>query len=370
MSFIGVCITCAVGFAVLMGTFKGLTFFFKRRMKKGYELRLPTFLFGAAALFGIVLFGVLGGILYPFNTPESLQVMGITALALGTLFLTENIIPKASHRFIWLFLLCLAGTVLAPQTAAFWALPFSWAFCLAFAGLWAGFVLMMTLFDRVILVAFLALSALIIGVVLSSSMAFPLFPDIFNVAFLVLLFLLLGLVYYLKNNGCYILGKPALFFVSYLIGYMGVVLAASGRGRFVPIFVSYELFELVIAMGTNFWLYKRFFPLETPLMVETALMKNIAPGKLLRSVFWWCLLFVLLGMVSSASLGGYLVAPYVCAGLFLSLVYIRLKDWGKPKVKYKDLFSDLKNGFQALKNDMMNPSLKKKPTTPKDKEKK
>ncbi len=372
MSFIGMCVTCLAAFGLLMAVLKGLSFFLTQRIDKGYELSVSTFLFGSGSLFGLVFFLIMGIILYPFSAPGAIQIMGVSGLALGTIFLDKDILVKKSYRLTWLFLLCLCGSLLAPQTAAFWGLPFSWVLYVPLAAVWMGFILLMTLFDRIVLAGFLSLSALIGGIVLASSDAFSMLPNAFNMAFIILLFLLLGLVYYLKNNQCYLLGKPAVYFTSYLIGYVGIVFTAAGKGAFVPVFVSYELFELVIALGANFWVYKRFFPLETPFMLETALMKNIAPDKLLRSVFWWCLMFALLGVVSVNSLSAYRVAPFVLAAMFLSLVYIRLKDWGKPKVRYRDLFSDLKKGYRALKEEALNPKvpLKKKTETPKNTKKK
>ncbi len=374
MSFIGMCAVCAVAFAVLTGAFNGLSFFFTKRIKNGYQLALPTFLFGTAMLFAIVSFCTFGVFLFPFQTPLSLRIMGVAALAVGTLFLTEPVTQKKTHRNGLLFLLCLTGTALIPPTAPLWDLPFGWALCFPLALVWMGFMVMINTLDRVTLLGFLSLSSLTIGMALLASPAFLFFPSEFNAVFLSLLFLLLGLIYYLKNNGCFILGQPVVFFISYLLGYMGIQLFALGKGVYAPIFVAYELFEILFAMGANFWLYKKLTPIQVPFFIERALATGIAPGKALRRVFMWCLVFAALGLMIVRMPTSHAVSFYLLTAFMLTVPYMQLKDWGRPKVRFRDLFSDIKQGVKvgidSFKEELNETTLKKQGKTPKKKKKK
>jgi hypothetical protein len=165
-------------------------------------------------------------------------------------------------------------------------------------------------------------------------------------------------------TGSCIFGKYVATITGFILGYASIYIMAKGF-LIVPIMLfSYDIFEILLALGLTFITTHHVYPITVPYLVEQAVLTDYAPKKLNRY-----LLLVFFGIVFSVYVDinqKNLTSTALLLVLFILIaMYMRLKNWGKPKASFKDLKSDLKQGFTQLKEQLNQMPLKKGAIIPK-----
>ena len=223
--------------------------------------------------------------------------------------------------------------------------------------LWIAFIYMMQQFDRVFLFSFSTFSVLLITASLMCSSVFPLLDSGFQFMCLSTLVVLGAMSFLWKRIGIFLQGPTFVFFMSYLIGYLGYHLAMAGEGSVLPIFVAYELMEITMALCANFYLYKKLFPIQAPFLIEKAIMTGKDVGKAIKKVFSISFFFAMLALISAYILRKDISVMgiknikymYLFAVILLFQTYLILSSWGQPKVEFKNLFKDIKSEIKKAK---------------------
>ena len=153
------------------------------------------------------------------------------------------------------------------------------------------------------------------------------------------------------------LGQYAASVTGFVWGFLGIYVMAKGS-VFAPfILLSYDFFEILLAVVMTLITTHRFYPIAVPFLVEQAVATGKETQKINRYLFLMSvgLVFAAYVVIKEKTL----ISPASILVLFILMaMYMRLKNWGKPKVSFKDLKSDLKQGLSDLKAQLTHIPLK------------
>lgn len=168
---------------------------------------------------------------------------------------------------------------------------------------------------------------------------------------LTLVVVLLGVNAYLKRGRYPILGKIGSTFVGFVWGGMAIYIVASGHLTAVVILYSYAIMEVVLSIIASIAVYQSFMPVY-PFLIEQVLATKPHPEKALKFIMRWEL--VIIGVAILAVLKNELptVSFYVVVTVLSINIYMRLKSWGEPAVRLRDLFKDTKQSIHQLKDEI------------------
>ncbi|MBQ8250927.1 MAG: hypothetical protein IJY92_03325 [Alphaproteobacteria bacterium] len=308
---------------------------------------------------GVVLAGIsLNGFIE--KTPILVSAALVMLATVGGFFYTQ-IQEKKYAQIILTSLFCGVGLFLTPFSFEMSVTAFAYK-GLALV-LWVAFIYMMQQFDRIFLFSFSVFSVLFLTASLMTSSVFPLLPIGFQFLCLSILVVLGMMTFLWKKIGIFLQGSSFVFFMAYIIGYFGYYLATTGEGSALPIFIAYELLEITIALGANFYLYRKLTPIEVPFLIEKALMTGKEVGKVIKKIFSISFFFAMLALISAyilrkdISVMGIknIQVMYLFAGILLFQVYLVLTSWGQPKVEFKNLFKDIKSEIKKAKKRLHDP---------------
>lgn len=356
MSFIHLCALLFVGL-FFGGCMKGIFIpFLKKRFQPIPPFLLVlvcSFVAGLTLLSGN-LFLYLAGVTIEFGGFQVLSLLSFIGISASWIFFTKPV-------FYWfcIWVLCFIGAFLLPSGVSFLSDPLIGVFyCFIASVFWVMFIGMMTVLDRIPLFSFLSFVALYLGGAFISADFLQTLPAAFHNPFIFSLVLFVCITYFLKKEDVFSFGKPLVFLFSYLIGFAGVCLAAMGKTIYLPVFIGYELMEITLALLINFYLYRRFVPIQVPFLAEKALMKNVLVSKVLQKIFMFCFVLASLAALCVYGSGNYVLLAYIFLVIILYNAYLNLSSWGEEKVRFRDIFKDVKAGVLALKKQMMTVPLK------------
>ncbi len=158
-------------------------------------------------------------------------------------------------------------------------------------------------------------------------------------------------------TGSCVLGKYAASVSGFIFGYIAIYIMAKGF-VFVPLMLfSYDILEIVFAGLLTLISTHHLYPRTKAYLIERAIQTGFSPNKLNRYIF---LMFIGISFsVFIAINEKTLVSATAVLLLFILIsMYLRLKTWGTPRASFKDLKSDLKQGFIELKEQMTHIPLK------------
>ena len=177
------------------------------------------------------------------------------------------------------------------------------------------------------------------------------FDPVFGYLSLTLVVVLLGVNSYLKKGHYPILGKIASTFIGFIWGGMAVYVMASGRLTAVVILYSYAIMEVVLSIVASIAIYQRFRPVY-PFLIEQVLTNKQHPEKALKFIMRWELLIVCLAILATINETFPMESFYVVIVLLSVNIYMRLKAWGEPVVRLRDLFRDTKQSIRQVKEEI------------------
>jgi len=163
--------------------------------------------------------------------------------------------------------------------------------------------------------------------------------------------------------GVPVLGDFAATIAGFVLGYLWTFVISQGFWGIPPVLYSYAALEVCISFICSCVAAKRLAYPIAPFFVEQAMDTGLNPNRLIRAVFF---VLVFLSLLALANLTPDIwQSVLVLLGIGLFATCFQFKRWSVPRVRFRDLGSDLKQGFSELKNEMMTVPLKK--NTPKGK---
>lgn len=159
-------------------------------------------------------------------------------------------------------------------------------------------------------------------------------------------------------------GRGAFGGVLFLWGFLLMTLAINGFTASAIVAGGYYLFEGMFAVLTSIITAKRIVAPDVPFLTERVAVRFPNDKKLTQFILLRSLLFAGIGVVFAvSSVQMYVWGYLVCLGIVAVDLYRRLNNWGQPKVRFKDLFFDMKQGVRALAKEVTNIPLKEKTGT-------
>jgi uncharacterized membrane protein len=148
---------------------------------------------------------------------------------------------------------------------------------------------------------------------------------------------------------------------------MGYCLALQGKALVVPVFVSYDLFEMGVLIVSNLFMLKKLYPIETVTLVEKTLLKGTNTSLVVKKLFYVTFFLSLLGFTDLfVSHKGALIEGinnnfvlYICTFVLLYNTYLNFSTWGEKRPEFKNLFRDIKEelkkiNFNDIKSSLSN----------------
>lgn len=264
-------------------------------------------------------------------------------------YLTKNTVIQNIGTFLFAF----SALFSMPQ---FNTTPFSFSFILytlLASLLTLLFIKLSRIFDRIPLFSSFMLIVYFLGGYFLSTQALHIAPEEVSILSLALLVALPVASFSLKAVQRYSFGRPLIDFFAFFMGYIIVCLLTSNKAFVLPIYFSYQLFELAFAFVATAVVCKGVTSLRVPFLVEKALLKNIRPAKVLQKAFFNSLFLTTLACLSTkTNESKYILFCYIATALLLYSTYNLFQNWGKEQPKLRSLVSDLKDGLLTLENSV------------------
>ncbi len=222
---------------------------------------------------------------------------------------------------------------------------------LLLAGGWTFFILTCTEIDRVPLEGFILNMAFFLLFLLMSIDTFSILPSNLFPFLTTVLTLILLTLFLFRRLSFFWMSFPMVYVVTFLAGYFFCRLAIMPNGAYVAIMLGYPLMETLIALAINIYLYRRILPLSVPFLTERAFNLNLAPKKIFQKVFYAMIITGLIGLLGMRSSMNYFGVSFIMAIIILYSLFIGFTH-NMTKVSLKTVGNDVKNGWQALYNEV------------------
>lgn len=174
------------------------------------------------------------------------------------------------------------------------------------------------------------------------------FEPAFGYLSITLVVVLLGINTYLKRGHYPKLGKAAATFVGFVWGAMATYVLASGHMTAIVVLYSYPIMETALSIIASVAVYQRFSPVY-PFLIEQVIVSKPEPEKALKFIMRWEFLIACLAILAVLNEVLPKTAFYIALILFSINIYMRLKSWGEPSVRLRDVWSDAKESVAQLK---------------------
>ena len=325
----------------------------RRECKKEMPLDLPI-------SFILLVILSLGGICFSFAVPGTVVTFYHMMLAMGLVCLAfMGTAMRPVFRALGMVIICFLSTYFLPEAVQIQA-GLAGTFEHVWLGVvWAVLVWLFYKMDRVPFMSMVLSTGFAACMFLLSSF-FTVVPIALGYFAVVILIAQMGMNMCLKNLVTPKLGFSASVLVGFLWGAYAIYFLVLGYTHAVVILYGYPMLEVIFAAFVSFGYYHNWH--SQSFLVEQALAKNIMPQKVLKTVMMWMLLMAALAVLSIKSATSGNLVFYIALVIILVNAYMRLTSWGEPKVRLRDVGSDLKKGLQEMKKEFQKMPLKGKNT--------
>ena len=260
----------------------------------------------------------------------------------------------SGKTFLASLVLCFASTYLFPRLPIFDVTGvYNIVGHFALAGIWVILMWLVIALDRVPFLSLTLSGSFVFFYCLLSGVLFDVVPQELGYIATILFIVQVGVTSYLKNYSCPILGPATSAFVGFMWGALAVYIMAEGYLMPINILYAYPIMEVGLSTLASLVVYRSFKPMYA-YMVEQALHKNIKPDSVLRKVLWWSLVLAVFAVISLINkIQAQPSLYYICTGVILVNIYMRLNTWGDKKIGLKDVWRDAKMGVSQAKKEIL-----------------
>ena len=290
----------------------------------------------------------------PANWPYSVLAFGLFPFLTAAVGISLYSVQKGRiHRFwIYLFITMLSIAFLSETMLVFQGLlPLVWDRLLT-AVCWAGFMHIYVTMDKLDGMTLLQTETLCLGFTCLPFFYFYIFPMSFAAYPLLIIAALIGFMRYKKNFPYLVLGKTGAAPLGYLMGLFLILMAGNGMWMAVFIMPAYYYFEMLYSALYRFRHRKQPEPIIFSFFINGIIRNRLNASGILPFIMRRMFILALLGVLFINYRPEYVIGLF--AGtiiVFLDMIN-KLKNWGEPKPRLRDLFSDMKNGTKTLVNDI------------------
>ena len=325
-----------------------------RILKKNPETQIITF----SWITGIVFLTSLIISNYAFFLLNQITINPLFVLFLflgGFAFLImPYLVTKATKwQILTLFLFCLGGTFLIPPPSGEFLTPINIAIRVGGALFWCAIILMNTVLDRIPLFSYITNTTAFIILALACTSFANIVPYPYFYSFILIIILNMLLFYILKKLGILIYTFPIVFLLNWLIGYILLHFMYTIQVVYIPIFFSFGMMEILMAIGVNFYTQKRFFPVTVSFVTERAFELNIPLKNIVKKIFYTTFVIMFLAMIAIKVSGtkSSVLYTYIITLIVLSSSYRVLSGKSEGTSLWSAL-KDVKTGMGVLKSEM------------------
>ena len=154
-----------------------------------------------------------------------------------------------------------------------------------------------------------------------------------------------------------VLGEFASLIAGFALGSVWTFVIAKGFWALPPVLYSYSALEVLISSVLSCIAARGLSLPIKPFFIEQAFATDLNPKRLVRALFFVLIFLSLFALVNLSPGMGQNVL--ILLALLLFATCFQFKRWAVPRVRFRDLGSDLKQGFSELKKEMMTVPLKK-----------
>ncbi|MBO7257937.1 MAG: hypothetical protein J6V11_03250, partial [Alphaproteobacteria bacterium] len=279
--------------------------------------------------------------------------MGLVVMVLKDMTLT------AFSRALGLLGICFVSSYFLPSTVS---IADGLGSVLTHVGLAIAWAILTWLFVQMDRVPFLSMTLSLVFAVFYFLLSTLL--DIFEPAFgylsITLVVVLLGINSYLKKDRHPKVGQVAAAFIGFIWGAMAVYVLGLGHITAVIVLYSYPIMEVCLSTMASIAFYQRFVPVY-PFLIEQVIATKPRPEAALKFIMRWdffiaCLAILAVLNDAFSAISFYVVAIFLCIN-----IYMRLKSWGEPTVRLRDVFKDAKDSVVYIKDEIKKMAENQKP---------
>ena len=273
----------------------------------------------------------------------------VIAMGLVVMVLKDMTLTALSH-VLSLLGICLVSSYFLPSTVS---IADGLSGILTHIGLAIAWAIVTWLFVQMDRVPFLSMALSLVFAVFYFllSALLNIFEPAFGYLSVTLVVVLLGVNSYLKKGHYPKLGKVAAAFVGFIWGAMAVYVLALGHITAVVVLYSYPIMEVFLSVMASVALYQRFVPVY-PFLIEQVIANKPQPEAALKFIMRWDFLIACLAVLAVLN-KDFAISSFYVAVILLSInIYMRLKSWGEPTVRLRDVFKDVKDGISQVKSEI------------------
>lgn len=283
------------------------------------------------------------------STGNSFFFYAVIAMGLVVMVLKDMTVTALS-RALGLIGICWVSSYFLPSTVSIadgiWGVLTHIGLALA----WAVLVWLFVQMDRVPFLS-MALSLVFAVFYFLLSGLLRVFEPVFGYLSVTLVVVLLGINSYLKKGHYPKLGEVAASFVGFIWGAMAVYVMASGHTTALVVLYAYPIMEVCLSTMVSIVLYQRFVPVY-PFLIEQVIATKPRPETALKFIMRWEFLIACLAILAVLNDAFSAVSFYVVVVFLCINIYMRLKSWGEPAVRLRDVFKDAKDGMTQIKDEI------------------
>ncbi len=285
------------------------------------------------------------------NLSEGASFFFYAVIAMGLVVMVlKDMTVTALFRALGLMGICLVSSYFLPSTVSIadgvWGVLTHIGLALA----WAVLVWLFVQMDRVPFLS-MALSLVFAVFYFLLSGLLRVFEPVFGYLSVTLVVVLLGINSYLKKGHYPKLGEVAATFVGFIWGAMAVYVMASGHTTAIVVLYAYPIMEVCLSTMASIALYQRFVPVY-PFLIEQVIATKPRPEAALKFIMRWEFLIACLAILAVLNDAFSAVSFYVVVIFLCINIYMRLKSWGEPAVRLRDVFKDVKDGMAQIKSEI------------------
>lgn len=270
--------------------------------------------------------------------------MGLVVMVLKDMTLT------AFSRALGLLGICFVSSYFLPSTVL---IADGLGGVLTHVGLAIAWAILTWLFVQMDRVPFLSMTLSLVFAVFYFLLSTLL--DIFEPAFgylsITLVVVLLGINSYLKKDRHPKVGQVAAAFIGFIWGAMAVYVLGLGHITAVVVLYSYPIMEVCLSTMASIAFYQRFVPVY-PFLIEQVIATKPRPEAALKFIMRWDFFIACLAILAVLN-DAFSAISFCVVAIFLCInIYMRLKSWGEPTVRLRDVFKDAKDGVSQIKDEI------------------
>lgn len=329
-------------------------FILPRILKKNPDTQIITFSW-ITGIVCLISLGVLNFVFSAVNLSVTYPLFVGFLFLTGFAFLLMPFLLKKDTKWqiLVLFLLCLSGTFLIPPPSGEFITPANTAIRFGGALFWCSIILINTVLDRIPLFSYITNTCAFVILSLSCATFVGIVPYTYFYSFILIILLNMFVFCIYRKTGILVYTFPLVFLFNWIIGYVLLHFMYTVQAVYIPLFFSFSLMEILVAVGINLYTNKRLFPITISFVTEKAFELNLPLKSIVKKLFYTTFVIMFLSMlaIKVAEIKMSVLYIYMIAFVVLYSSY-RLLSGQSESTSFWGALKDVKTGMGVLANEL------------------